>query len=136
MVSAEGQTAQDRLIEEWIRRMSSHDIDALLSLFADEVVYEDVAAGVVNHGKNELRAFFEGNLASVPDVTFELTSKVATESRGAAEWVMRGTHRGTELSSTNRSVEAHGASIFEFADGKIRRCTDYYDLASLLRQLG
>jgi ketosteroid isomerase-like protein len=85
MVSAEGQTAQEGLIEEWIRRMSSHDIEGLLSLFADEVVYEDVAAGAVNHGKRELRAFFERNLASGPDMTFELASKVATEGRGAAE---------------------------------------------------
>ncbi len=137
-ISAERQTAQDRLIEDWARHVSSHALEQLLSLFTDDVVYEDVATGIVNHGKNEVRAFFERNLASVPDVTFELTSKLATGTKGGAEWVMRGTHRGDEpgMPAMNKPVEVRGASIFEFADGKIRRCADYYDVAVLLRQLG
>jgi steroid delta-isomerase-like uncharacterized protein len=97
---------------------SSHDLEQLLSLFTDDVVYEDVATGIVNHGKNEVRAFFERNLASVPDVTLELTSKLATGTKGGAEWVMRGTHRGDEpgMPAMNKPVEVRGASIFEFAD--------------------
>jgi hypothetical protein len=34
------------------------------------------------------------------------------------------------------SFTARGASIFEFAGDKIRRCADYWDLATFLRQFG
>jgi SnoaL-like polyketide cyclase len=66
----------------------------VLRLVTDDVVYEDVTMGAVNHGKDELRAFGEGFFAGFPDVTFEVTSRFATGTQGGIEWVMRGTHRG------------------------------------------
>jgi steroid delta-isomerase-like uncharacterized protein len=139
MVRADVQTTQERVLEDWGRHWSSHDFDSLLPLFMDDVVYEDVTLGAVNHGKSELRAFGEAFIAGFPDVTFELTSKFATGMQGGVEWVMRGTHRGDMpgMPATGKKVEVRGASILEFAeDGKIRRCSDYWDMATLLKQLG
>ena len=93
MVSAEARTTQERLLDDWVRHWSSHDLDQLVTLFTDDVVYEDVTMGAVNHGKGELRAFGEGFFAGFPDVSFEMTSRFATGSQGGAEWVMRGTHQ-------------------------------------------
>ncbi len=137
MVSAEGRTTE-RVIEDWARYWSSHELDHLLPLFTDDVVYEDVTLGQVNHGKDELRTFAEGFFAGFPDVTFELTSRFAAGSQGGAEWVMRGTHRGDMpgMPATGKQLEVRGASILEFADGKIRRCSDYWDMATFLKQLG
>src|SRR5205823_6081185 len=94
MVSTENRTTQEHVLEDWARYWSSHEMDRLLTLFTDDVVYEDVTMGAVNHGKDELRAFGEGFFAGFPDVTFELTSRFTTGAQGGAEWVMRGTHRG------------------------------------------
>jgi steroid delta-isomerase-like uncharacterized protein len=71
-------------------------------------------------------------------VTFELTSRLATGRQGGAEWVMRGTHRGDMpgLPATGKQVDLRGASIFDLADGKIRRCSDYWNVATFLKQLG
>lgn len=128
----------DILIDDWGRHWSSHDWDRLLPLFTDDVAYEDVTMGALNHGKGELRAFGEAFFAAFPDVAFELTRRFATAEQGGAEWVMRGTHRGDlpGLPATGKPVEVRGASIFEFSDAKISRCADYWDMASLLRQLG
>jgi steroid delta-isomerase-like uncharacterized protein len=138
MVGADNRVAQERVLEDWGRYWSSHELDRLLPLFTDDVVYEDVTMGAVNHGKAELRAFAEGFFAGFPDVTFELTSRFTTGSQGGAEWGMRGTHRGDlpGMPATGKQVEVRGASILEFADGKIRRCSDYWDMATFLRQLG
>lgn len=138
MVSAEGRTTQERAIEDWGRHWSSHDLDRLLPLFTDDVVYEDVTLGAVNHGQGELRAFAEGFFVGFPDVTFELTSRFATGSQGGAEWVMRGTHRGDlpGMPASGKHVEVRGASIFEFVGGRIRRCSDYWDMVTFLKQLG
>jgi ketosteroid isomerase-like protein len=39
--------------------------------------------------------------------------------------------------NTGKHVELRGASMLEFADDKIRRCSDYvWDAATFLRQIG
>jgi steroid delta-isomerase-like uncharacterized protein len=130
--------AQTHAIEEWAELWSSHDMSELLRLFTDDVVYEDVTMGAVNRGHEALRTFGEGFLAGFPDVTFELRSRFADGSSGGAEWVMRGTNTGDspDMPATGKRVEVRGASIFEFAGDRIRRCSDYWDMSTFLKQLG
>jgi steroid delta-isomerase-like uncharacterized protein len=129
---------QQRAIREWAEHWSAHDLGRLLQLFSEDVVYEDVTLGVVNRGLVELRAFAEGFFSGFPDVTFELRSSFAAGTAGGAEWVMRGTHKGDlpGMPATGKHIEVRGASIFEFAGHKIRRCSDYWDMATFLKQLG
>jgi steroid delta-isomerase-like uncharacterized protein len=129
---------QKRAIEQWAAGWSAHDMERLLPLFTDDVVYEDVTMGVVNRGIAELRAFGEGFFSGFPDVTFELQSAFANGTRGGAEWVMRGTHTGDMpgMPRTGKRVKVRGASIFEFRGDRIRRCSDYWDMATFLKQLG
>jgi steroid delta-isomerase-like uncharacterized protein len=130
--------AQTHAIEEWAELWSAHDMSELLRLFTDDVVYEDVTMGAVNRGHEALRTFGEGFLAGFPDVTFELRSRFADGSSGGAEWVMRGTNTGDspDMPATGKRVEVRGASIFEFAGDRIRRCSDYWDMSTFLKQLG
>ena len=138
MPGAGDRTTQEHAIEEWGRHWTAHDLHRLLPLFTDDLVYEDVTMGVVNRSRDELRAFGEGFFAAFPDVAFELTSRFAGGSHGGAEWVMRGTHRGDMpgLPATGKSVQVRGASVFEFAGDTIRRCSDYWDMTALLKQIG
>jgi steroid delta-isomerase-like uncharacterized protein len=128
---------QKRVIRDWAAHWSAHNMDRLLPLFTQDVVYEDVTLGVVNHGAAELRAFGEKFIAGFPDVTFELRSSFANGTSGGAEWVMRGTHKGNlpGMPATGKRVDVRGASILEFAGNKIRRCSDYWDMATLLKQV-
>jgi steroid delta-isomerase-like uncharacterized protein len=94
----------------------------LLSLFTDDVLYEDVALGIVNRSKEQLRGFVEGFVQGYPDITVELISSFASRDYGAAEWVIRGTHLGDRPGrpATGKPIELRGASIFRFAQGKIQ----------------
>jgi steroid delta-isomerase-like uncharacterized protein len=129
---------QTRVIDDWAAHWSAHDVERLLRLFTEDVVYEDVTMAVVNRGAAEFRAFAEGFLSGYPDVTFELRSSFANGTSGGAEWVMRGTNTGDSpgMRATGKRVEVRGASIFEFAGDRIRRCSDYWDMATYLKQLG
>jgi len=129
---------QKRAIENWVTHWSTHDVPRLLALFTDDVIYEDVTMGAVNRGPAQLRAFAEGFFSGFPDVTFELQSSSSDGVGGSAEWIMRGTHRGDlpGMPATGKRVEVRGASIFEFSGDKIRRCSDYWDMVTFLRQLG
>jgi steroid delta-isomerase-like uncharacterized protein len=126
------------LIREWADAWSKHDTERLLALFTDDVEYEDVTFGVVNHGKEELRAFAEGFYVVSPDMTFDLTSTTIAGDRAAMEWVASGTHAGDlpGMPATGKRYEFRGATVVELAGGKIRRNADYWDFATLMRQLG
>ncbi len=115
MAAASPKLAQD-LIDAW----NTHDPEHILALFTEDLVYEDVT------------------FAAFPDLRFELTSAVVAGDRGAAEWTMTGTHRGDfpGLPATGKSFTVRGASIFDLAGDKLRHNRDYWDFATLLRQLG
>jgi steroid delta-isomerase-like uncharacterized protein len=113
-------------------------MEQVLPLYTDDCTYEDVPMGAVNHGKEELRAFGQLFFSGFPDATFEMTSGFVAGTWAGGEWLMRGTHTGDlpGLPATEKSMAVRGSSMLELADGRIRRCTDYWDMAALLRQLG
>ncbi len=67
--------------EQWARNWNAHDLEAVLSQFADDVVFTSpVAARVVPgsdgvvRGKEALRACWRAGLSKVPDLHFEIVS--------------------------------------------------------------
>ena len=123
---------------DWATAWSSHDPEQVTDLVTDDCVYEDVTLGVTNHGKAELRAFAEELFKAFPDVKVELTSRFAGGDWGGMEWTMSGTHRGDlpGLPATGKPFSFRGASIVVLQKYKIRRCADYWDLATFLKQVG
>jgi steroid delta-isomerase-like uncharacterized protein len=117
---------------------SPNALDKFLFLFTDDCVYEDVATGAIVHGKTELAQFYQQGRSAFPDFKIEVTSSFGTSHRAGAEWIASGTHRGDlpELPATNKPFSLRGASIFELLDNRVKRCSDYSDMAALLRQLG
>jgi steroid delta-isomerase-like uncharacterized protein len=121
----------------WAGFLSSHDPDRFLSLFTDDCVYEDVALGVVNRGKQELRTFIAGIFSAFPDFHIDLKSQFVTGHWAAMEWVMSGTHEGDlpGMPATHKRFMVR-ASVAELSGTGIRRISDYWDLATFLKQTG
>lgn len=70
--------------QRWLAAWNAHDLDAVLALFHDDVVFTSpLAAKVVPasqgvlRGKDALRAYWSVALAQVPDLHFELTTLYA-----------------------------------------------------------
>jgi steroid delta-isomerase-like uncharacterized protein len=132
--------ALERVLDQWTVAWSSSDPDRLLTLFTDDVEYEDVTFGAVNKGKGALRNFATAVFGSFGDLTFESRSRfVAANGRwGSIEWVWRGRQIKDfpGLPATNKPFEVRGAAVVQFRDGKIARNSDYWDLATYLKQVG
>jgi steroid delta-isomerase-like uncharacterized protein len=129
----------ERILNDWATAWSSHDTERVLALFTDDCVYEDVTFGAVNHGKAELRAFADGTFAAIPDFKVTVINRFIAGSCAGIEWVMSGTHKGDfpGLPATGKSFSSvRGATIVELETGKIRRCSDYWDAANVMRQVG
>ena len=133
-----GITHAGGMLEDLAAAWSVHDIDKLLSLCADDCVYEDVTMGAVNRGKAELKQFARAVFGAFPDFKMDLTSGFLAGNWAGAEWTMSGTHKGDlpGLPATGKTFSIRGASICELHDGKIKRNSDYWDMATFLKQIG
>ena len=71
----------DAFAAEWIAAWNSHDLDRILSHYADDVVFESPASTRITGdasgrvvGKAALRDYWRQALGRVPDLTFTLTA--------------------------------------------------------------
>ena len=128
----------EKTLEAWAADWSSPNVEHLLSLFTDNCIYEDVTFGVVNHGKTELKAFADEMFAAFPDFKVEQTGRFVAGEWAGMEWIISGTHKGDlpGMPATNKRFSIRGATILELESGKIKRCSDYWDLATFLKQTG
>ena len=113
---------------------NSHDADAVAALFARDGLFEDVPFGVVAHGTDEIRAVAQSFFTVVPDLHISVVNGSFNASRGSIEWVFSGSDQG--LYRTGTTFAVRGTTVLELVGNKISRDSDYWDLATLLRQIG
>jgi steroid delta-isomerase-like uncharacterized protein len=120
--------------EAWIAAWNSHDAEKLAALFTEDVMYEDIPFGEVNHGRQELRKFAASEFEAVPDLKVELKNSSIQGGHGSIEWLFTGTDKG--IFKTGKQFSVRGASIITVKNGKISRNVDYYDVTTMMRQVG
>lgn len=127
--------------EEFVNNLwaawNSHDWGKTSPFYADDCIMEDLPSRTC-HGKRELEAYYNYLLTGYPDLTFEVKSCFGSDNRIANEWIMTGTHTGdtARFKATGKTFSIPGVSILEIQGGQIIRETDYWDMCSLLQQLG
>jgi len=133
----EGKSAGDRdaaIAEKWIAAWNSHSPDKMLPLFTDDVFYEDVAFGEANQGKAELRKFAADEFEGVPDLELKLVRADIHGGHGTIEWTFSGTDK--DVFKTGKKFSVRGVSVISLRDGKIFRNLDFYDAATIMREVG
>lgn len=120
--------------EKFIAAWNSHDPDKMLSLFTDDVFYEDVAFGEVSHGHAEMRKFAASEFEGVPDLELKLVRAAIHDGHGTIEWTFSGTDKG--VYKTGKKFTVRGVSVVDVRNGKIARSLDFYDVAAIMRQVG
>ena len=122
-----------RIVEQLFASWSSHDADKVANVFTEDAIYEDVTAGHISRGRTEVRKWAAGAFVVFENFKMELVSSYVHNGRGVAEWVWSATdndlHKGKNFS-------VRGVSVIEVRGGKISSCKDYYDFATVMRQLG
>ena len=120
--------------EKFIAAWNSHDPEKMLALFTDDAFYEDVAFGEVSHGKVELKKFAAEEFEGVPDLELKLVRASVHNGHGTVEWTFSGTDKG--VYKTGKKFTVRGVSVIDVRDGKISRSLDFYDLSTVMRQVG
>lgn len=127
-----------RLIEQAFAFETTHEIDKILTLFAEDAVFEDVPMDIVARGHAEIRNLFETMFVSMPDFTMTAVSVMADEDGGSAEWIQSGTFSGdfADLEATGKRFAVRGGAMVRFAEGRISRWTDYWSKSTFEEQVG
>ena len=121
---------------------NAHDQDRSDPWFADNYMgYGPGAPGPAT--REQIKAVNQGFLDAFPDLHFDITLTLAQGDYVVQNWTGTGTHSGSlptpsggTIPPTGKSATVLGSTTLEIKNGKITRGWNFWDMASLLGQLG
>lgn len=118
------QSVSLELIDEITEAFNRHDVDAVVSHFAEDGVFYlargDKPWGRRLEGKAEIHAFLTKRFAEYPDMHWETISRWSAGNRVAFDWIVRAT-----LPSGGK-MELHGVDLYEFRGDKMVKKDTYW----------
>ena len=134
--------ALQKAIDSYNEAWNAHDLDAIMSMHAPDMVFENHTAGESAQGPDEVREHIGKIFESWPDLHFEARRVYARDGVVTQEWTASGTHTNTMrrgdlvAEPTGEKIEWRGVDVIPFEDGLIKRKDVYSDSVSILRQVG
>ena len=116
-------TVDNQLLDKYIAAWNSGDSKSVMSCFADDILFEDVALNK-SMTYEALASFVRGTFDDFTDLRFEKVSVCFDGTCVAWEWRMIGTHKN------GQAINIPGMSMTEFENGKIIRNRDYWSTSS------
>jgi len=127
-----------RLWQKHVIAENRRSIERLLDTLCDDPVYTMMATGQAFRGKDGVAAFYAGLFEAFPDADFDLKTVFVGEEGVVEESVLTGTHQGEWLGlpPTGKPIKLPLTIVFPMQDGEILGERLYFDLKTLLQQLG
>ena len=121
---------------------NKRDLDGIAALASADAELIDVGTGQVLRGSTGSRQFSQGFITAFPDSKCEIISIVANERSAVVEFWGRGTQTGPlvtpagTIPPTGRKAEVRFCQVMEIQGGKIKRMRSYWDVNTMMTQLG
>jgi steroid delta-isomerase-like uncharacterized protein len=119
------------IIQAWLDAVNAHDGAAVAALYVEDGTHEDIPSDTVVRGREEIAALIDGVQSQFRDLRLQ---PVATHQVGDLA-VLEHAFSAIDL-DTGRPLTFRGVVIFELDGDQIRRSVEYYDVATILGQLG
>lgn len=125
------------LAQAWIAAMVERDPAKMGAMAAEDVKVMEVAEGEVHDGRAYLIWAYEDLFSAYPDCTCEIVNAFAGDDQVMVEVQWRGTETGSFRGQppSGGKIDLRIGYVFRFADGMITAITEYYDAATIERQL-
>jgi len=133
------------IAEKLFDALNAHNLNLGDSYQTDDYKFEGPGTGHNGDALNrdQAKAYTQGFITGFPDLHFELTQKVAQGEYVVINWVGSGTHTGPlptptggTLPATGKKAAVFGSTTYQFKNGKAVKGWTYWDMVSLLSQLG
>ncbi len=136
-VTAQLREKREKVVREHMESENRHEFEVTMGTF-HHPRYELIATGDVYDGEEQVRAYFAETRAAFPDQRNELIAMHHADAGVVVELWLHGTHldnfRG--LPPTGRSFESRMTAFFLFEEDRLTCERIYFDLGTILRQLG
>ena len=116
--------------------------DNVRASLASNPTYDEVGTARKIQGADQIIECWKGWARALPDSKATIHGAFASGSTVCIEMTWRGTHTGPlelpsgSVSATNRNIDIRSCQVFEMAENKARTIRHYFDMATLLEQLG
>ncbi len=140
--TSEAEPESAALVRTFYDAYNTRSYDTAAALVTPNARFIDVPTGQELTGPAGTRTMMEGWATAFPDSTVEIQNLIAAPDQVVVEFVGRGTHGGPletpegAIHATGRPVEIRFVDVWQVRDGKIAANRTYYDLASMMAQLG
>lgn len=130
-------------VKQWADLVSAHDVDGLLKLATDDIVFVDAAFPEPFHGKDAFRSILAAIFGAFPDLRYDPVGepllsldRTVAATRVHFTGTMRDRLDPPGFSPTDSPIDFHGVERFEFTDGKVRRVELLFNVMELGVQIG
>ena len=131
------------LLREQIDAYGAGDNDRLAATVTDDIIYNELGTGRRVEGRQEWLNIWEEWRRVFPDIKGTIQNIIVSGNHVSAETTWDGTFQG-DLASPGGTIPANGNRMEQFhvaffatvEEGKIKEESLYFDLQSLLQQLG
>ena len=133
--------ALEQAIAAYNDAWNAHDLDAIISMHAPDMVFANHTAGESATGE-EVREHIGQIFETWPDIEFSTRRLYVRDGLVVQEWTATATHartmrRGDLVAEpTGAKIAWDGLDVIPFEDGKVKRKDVYSDSVSILRQVG
>jgi steroid delta-isomerase-like uncharacterized protein len=125
-----------------ITAYNEKDWDRVKESVTPTVVYDEVATQRRVSGAKEVIDTWKAWARAIPDSKATFDREVASGNTVTLEGTWRGTHKGPlqtpngDIAPTGRTIELRAVEVVDVADGKATSIRHYFDMATLMDQLG
>ena len=130
------------LARENIEAFNAGDWQRLKARLTPDAVYDEVATHRRVQGPDAWADAFQGWKQAMPDAKGTVTKAVAGDSTVALEVTWEGTHTGPlvgpagTIPPTGKRQTTRAAMVLTFQGDKIKESHQYFDMMTLLQQIG
>ena len=143
-VATEALTAEAmiKIAREQVDAFNTGDWERLQAGLAADARYNEFATQREVEGPEKIVELFKGWKTAFPDAAGTVTSAVGSGNTAALEVTWTGTHTGPletaegTIPASGKRQETPAAIVFTFEGGKIKEDRQYFDLMTLLKQIG
>lgn len=128
---------REAIVLEHMASEDKQDYEATLATFSHPR-YEIVATGEIFDGEEQVRQYYETTYTAFPDQLNELVILYHAEDAVIVELNVKGTHKGElrGIKPSGKTFTCRTAAFFIFEDDKLLCERVYFDLLTMLVQLG
>jgi steroid delta-isomerase-like uncharacterized protein len=131
-----------RLVREHLDAFSAKDWNRYRNTVLPNVVYEERATGRKAEGVDELLRTLETWTVAFPDLKGTVKNLLVQDDMVMAEIHWEGTHNGLlkgpfgEIPATGKRGKVEAVELFRFEGDRIRELRHYFDMMTVLNQIG